>query len=75
MPCRICTELESFLAAAREPDAPNLLLGLSESGKRNRTHQHEEKILKAELALKRHGKSCLIAQEKSQLCGDQLIRE
>jgi hypothetical protein len=63
MLCRICTELEGFLVAARQPDSPNFFLGLSESGKRNRTQQHEEKILKAELALKRHANKCLVAQQ------------
>jgi hypothetical protein len=64
--CRICTELEGFLVAARQPDSPNLFLGLSESGKRNRIHQHEEKILKAEQALKRHANKCVVAQQQPQ---------
>ena len=66
MHCRICTELEGFLLSARQPDSPDLLLGLSESGKRNRAHQHKEKILKAEQALKKHASKCVIAQGKSQ---------
>jgi hypothetical protein len=64
MLCRICTELEGFLVAARQPDSPDFFLGLSESGKRNRTHQHEEKILKAEQTLQRHTNKCMIAQNK-----------
>jgi hypothetical protein len=67
MLCRICTELEDFLVAARLPDSPNLILGLSESGKRNRIHQHEEKLLKAEQALKRHANKCVVAQQQPQL--------
>ena len=66
MLCRICAELEGFLVAARQPDAPNLFLGLSESGKRNRSHQHQEKIVKAEQALKKHASKCMIAQNKPQ---------
>jgi hypothetical protein len=61
MLCRICAELQSFLVAARQPDSPDLFLGLSESGKRNRSHQHAERILKAEHALERHANKCAIA--------------
>jgi hypothetical protein len=57
MTCRICTELERMIQSAREPDHPDHLAGLSEAGERNRNHQHAEKILKAELDLKRHKKS------------------
>ena len=64
MLCRICSELEGFLVAARQPDAPNAFLGLSESGKRNRSHQRQEKIVKAEQALKKHASKCMIAQNK-----------
>jgi|HubBroStandDraft_5_1064220.scaffolds.fasta_scaffold111484_2 hypothetical protein len=66
MLCRICAELERFLASARQPDVPSLFLGLSESGKRNRSHQHREKIVKAEQALKRHASRCMTAQNKPQ---------
>jgi hypothetical protein len=65
MLCRICTELEGFLMAARQPDSPSFFLGLSESGKRNRTHQHEEKILKAEQALQRHTNKCKVVHDNS----------
>jgi hypothetical protein len=58
MACRICTELERSLHNAREPDAPHLLLGLTPVGLRNRENQHKEKIIKAELVLSRHQKTC-----------------
>jgi hypothetical protein len=57
MTCRICTELERLIQCAREPGDPNLSVSLNEAGKRNRNHQHAEKILKAELNLQRHRKS------------------
>ena len=64
-PCRICIELSRFLVAARQPRPPNLFLGLSEAGKRNHIRQHEEKILKAEFALKKHESKCTTAPDKS----------
>lgn len=64
MPCRICTELEKFLHSAQQPDAPELLLGLTEAGKRNRDHQNREKILKAEANLLKHKKACTYGREQ-----------
>lgn len=63
MPCRICTELERFLQSAQQPDAPDLLLGLTEAGKRNRDHQNKEKILKAQMNLAKHKKNCTADQD------------
>jgi hypothetical protein len=65
MNCRVCTELERFVHSALEPDDPKLLVGLSEAGKRNREHQHAEKLLKVELDLKRHRKSFLSSETKA----------
>ena len=53
-PCRLCTELELYVQASQRPDAS--ASGLTEAGKRNRAHQREEKIQKAELALEKHRK-------------------
>jgi hypothetical protein len=58
MVCLICTQLERSLTSACEPDPPNLLLGLTQAGKRNRDHQKREKILRIEADLARHKKSC-----------------
>ena len=57
MTCRICTELERLIQSALEPDNPDHLAGLNKAGVRNRNYQHAEKILKAELDLKRHRKT------------------
>ncbi len=53
-PCRLCVELELYVRASQQPDAS--AAGLSEAGIRNRAHQREEKIQKAELALEKHRK-------------------
>lgn len=60
MPCLVCTELERHIQTAREPVSPDLLVGLTEAGKRNRTHQQEERIIKAQNDLSRHRKSCIV---------------
>jgi hypothetical protein len=65
MTCRVCKDLERFVQAAREPDDPKFLVGLSEAGKRNREHQYAEKILKAELDLTRHRKSFHSSETKT----------
>jgi hypothetical protein len=39
MPCRVCVQLEEALAKTQRPDSPELLLGLTEAGMRNHTHQ------------------------------------
>ena len=54
MTCRVCTELERMMLSATEPDDPKLFAGLNEAGKRNRDQQHAERILKTDLAFKRH---------------------
>lgn len=56
-PCRLCEELERHVHTAQQPDSPELLLGLTEAGERNRARQREEKLLKAELELQRHQNS------------------
>jgi hypothetical protein len=58
MECRICTQLEEALAKAQRPDDPELLLGLTEAGIRNRTHQRNERVTKAEADLKKHQRTC-----------------
>jgi len=58
MLCRVCTELEEALAKTQRPDSPERLLGLNEAGLRNRTHQRQERVLKAELDLTKHKITC-----------------
>jgi hypothetical protein len=58
MTCKICTQLENAVMAARSPDSPDLLLGLTEPGLRNRARQREERQLKAEADLLKHQRSC-----------------
>jgi hypothetical protein len=57
MPCKVCIQLEEEVAASVRPDAPNLLLGLSISGARNRTRQKEERQFKAKADLEKHQQS------------------
>jgi hypothetical protein len=59
MQCKLCIRLTEATAISARPDAPNVLLGLSESGLRNRTRQKEELIIKAEMDLKKHQRSCV----------------
>lgn len=56
-PCRLCEELERYVHIAQQPDSPELRLGLTEAGERNRARQREEKLERAELELERHRKS------------------
>jgi len=56
-PCRLCEELKRHVHTAQQPDSPELLLGLTEAGERNRARQREERLLKAELELQRHQNS------------------
>ena len=58
MPCRVCVQLEEALAKTQKPDSPELLLGLTEAGIRNRTHQRQERVLKTETDLKKHKNAC-----------------
>ena len=58
MACRVCVQLEEAIKAARGPDAPDLLLGLTEAGLRNRARQKVERQVKAELDLERHRRHC-----------------
>ena len=58
MSCRTCIELERFLHSAQAEGSPDLLIGLTDAGKRNRLHQRQERILKLETDLKRHKDSC-----------------
>jgi hypothetical protein len=57
MLCKVCIQLEEEVATAVRPDPPNLLLGLSLSGTRNRARQKEERQLKANADLKKHQRS------------------
>lgn len=65
MACKICVRLEEAIAASQMPDAPHLLLGLTEAGLRNRARQKEEGKLKAKLDLERHRRSCRELDEKA----------
>lgn len=65
MPCQTCTKLEEAVLSARAPDSPDLLLGLSEAGKRNRVHQREEHLLQSENDLEKHKKWCMKRAERS----------
>ena len=58
MKCRVCVQLEEAIVAAQGPDAPNLLLGLTEAGLRNRARQKGERQVKAELDLEKHRRYC-----------------
>ena len=58
MSCRVCVQLPEAMVAAERADAPNLLLGLTEAGLRNRARQKEERKVKAELDLEKHRRSC-----------------
>jgi hypothetical protein len=58
MPCRVCVQLEEALAKTQRPDSPELLLGLTEAGMRNHTHQRRERALKAETDLTKHKSAC-----------------
>ena len=58
MRCRVCEQLEEALAKAQRPDLPELLLGLTEAGMRNHTHQRQERTLKAETDLNKHKSAC-----------------
>lgn len=57
-PCRICEEFKRYVRATQQPDSPELLLALTEAGKRSRNWQREEEILKAETLLDRHQSQC-----------------
>jgi uncharacterized Zn finger protein len=57
MECKVCVRLEEVVAASVKLDAPNLLLGLSESGIRNHARQKEERQLQAKVALEKHQRS------------------
>ena len=56
-PCRLCLTLSQQLETARTIGHPDLLLGLTEAGKRNRLKQTQEKIAKAEMDLQKHQKA------------------
>lgn len=57
MPCKICIQLEEAVAASAKPDPPSILLGLNESGIRNRVRQKEERKIKAKMDLEKHQRS------------------
>jgi hypothetical protein len=65
MQCKICSRLEeagagaAAAAAAARSDPPNILLGLNEAGLRNHAREKQELILKAEINLLKHQRSCL----------------
>ena len=58
MSCRICLELESSLQSARKEVPPEILLGLTAAGERNRTQQKNEKVAKVESMLSKHKLIC-----------------
>ncbi len=58
MACKVCVQLEEAIVSSRKADAPNLLLGLTEAGLRNRARQKQERQVKAELDLEKHRRSC-----------------
>jgi hypothetical protein len=58
MACKICVQLEEAIVASERPDAPDLLLGLTEAGLRNRARQKDERKVKAALDLEKHRRSC-----------------
>ena len=55
--CRLCSELENAVRSAQKTDAPNILLGLTEAGNRNRIEQRRETLLKTEANLAKHMKA------------------
>ena len=57
--CRICVELDQFLHSAQQPDSPQSLVGLSEAAERNRLHQRQERIDRAQNAIERHKNVCV----------------
>jgi hypothetical protein len=57
MPCKICIQLEEAVVASTRPDPPNILLGLNETGIRNRARQKEERQIKAKMDLEKHQRS------------------
>ena len=54
VPCQLCSELKQAIVNAEMPSAPELAVGLTEAGKRNRMQQREEKLAGAVLTLERH---------------------
>ncbi|HEY5055812.1 MAG TPA: hypothetical protein VII58_06605 [Acidobacteriaceae bacterium] len=65
MVCKVCVQLEEAIATAEQPDAPNLLQGLTEAGLRNRARQKEERKVKAALDLEKHRRSCPVWGERA----------
>jgi hypothetical protein len=65
MRCRVCEQLEEASAKAQRPDSPDLLIGLTEAGMRNHTHQRQERALKAETDLNKHKSACSKRDRKS----------
>jgi hypothetical protein len=57
MLCKFCIKLEEAVAASVRLDAPNILLGLTESGIRNHARQKEERQVKAKTDLEKHQRS------------------
>lgn len=58
MKCKTCVQLEEAIVSVELPDAPDLLLGLTEAGLRNRARQKAERKVKAALDLEKHRRSC-----------------
>jgi len=58
-------ELEQRLDVAQRPAPPDLLVGLTEAGKRNRAQQRQEQIQRAEIDLERHRKSSFCERNKA----------
>jgi len=57
-PCRLCEELKSHVHTAQQPDSPELFVGLTKAGERNRARQREEKLEQAETLLAKHRSQC-----------------
>lgn len=58
MTCKTCVQLEEAIVSSEQEDAPDLLLGLTEAGLRNRARQKAERKVKAALDLEKHRRSC-----------------
>jgi len=58
-------ELEQRLNLAQRPGHPDLLVGLTEAGERNRARQQQEQIQRTQLELEKHRKSHFCERNKA----------
>ena len=70
MQCKVCDRYQEAEAIAAKPDSPEMLLGLTEAGMRNRGRQREERILKAGTDYAKHRRSCLKREEARRLSAE-----